>query len=162
MTLGLVDPQSEQSIMLSTYHFEEMPTEETLLDCFRDILTMNMVMIRKHMHRLSPICTLAMQYVSTNFTEYVSIKDFCSQHNINASYFGFLFKKETGIYFNDYLNQIRINYAMTLLKNTNHKISQISKMSGFANTSYFIQCFKKRTGLSPSNFKQMISDSTKE
>ena len=162
VTLGLVDPQSEQSIMLSTYHFEEMPTEETLLDCFRDILTMNMVMIRKHMHRLSPICTLAMQYVSTNFTEYVSIKDFCSQHNINASYFGFLFKKETGVYFNDYLNQIRINHAMTLLKNTNHKISQISKMSGFGNTSYFIQCFKKRTGLSPSNFKQMISDSTKE
>lgn len=157
VTLGLVDPNAEQSIMISTHHFEEIPSEETLYSCFCDILTMNLMMMKKHLCRLSPICTLAMQYVANNFMEYVSIKDFCSQHNINASYFGFLFKKETGTYFNDYLNQIRINHAMTLLKNTNHKISQISKMSGFSNTSYFIQCFKKRTGLSPSNFKQLIS-----
>jgi len=158
VTLGLVDPNAEQSIMLSTHHFEATPTEEILFDCFDDILTMNLMMMKKHLCRLSPICTLAMQYIANNFMEYVSIKDFCSQHNVNASYFGFLFKKETGVYFNDYLNQIRINHAMTLLKNTNHKISQISKMSGFSNTSYFIQCFKKRTGMSPSNFKQIISE----
>lgn len=158
VTLGLIDPNAEQSIIISTHHFEEMPSEELLYSCFCDILTMNLMMMKKHLCRLSPICTLAMQYVANNFMEYVSIKDFCSQHNINASYFGFLFKKETGVYFNDYLNQIRINHAMTLLKNTNNKISQISKMSGFSNTSYFIQCFKKRTGLSPSNFKQIISE----
>lgn len=160
-TLGMIDPQAENNTPVAVYHFEEMPTTETLYNCFCDILTMNLILVKKHMRCLSPICLLAMQYVSKNFTEYVSIKDFCNQHNINASYFGFLFKKETGIYFNDYLNQVRINHAMTLLKNTNNKISQISKLSGFGNTSYFIQCFKKQTGLSPSNFKQMLADSSK-
>ena len=161
VTLGMIDPQAENNTMVAVYHFEDMPTEEMLYNCFCDILTMNLILVIKHMRCLSPICLLAMQYVSKNFTEYVSIKDFCNQHNINASYFGFLFKKETGIYFNDYLNQIRINHAMSLLKNTNNKISQVSKLSGFGNTSYFIQCFKKRTGLSPSNFKQMLVDSSK-
>ena len=161
VTLGMVDPQAETNTMVTVHHFEDMPTEEMLYNCFCDILTMNLILVKKHMRCLSPICLLAMQYVSKNFTEYVSIKDFCNQHNINASYFGFLFKKETGIYFNDYLNQIRINHAMSLLKNTNNKISQVSKLSGFGNTSYFIQCFKKRTGLSPSNFKQMLVDSSK-
>lgn len=161
VTLGMIDPQAENNIMIDVYHFEDMPTEEMLYSCFCDILTMNLILMKKHMRCLSPICLLAMQYVSKNFAEHVSIKDFCNQHNINASYFGFLFKKETGIYFNDYLNQIRINYAMSLLKNTNNKISQVSKLSGFGNTSYFIQCFKKRTGLSPSNFKQMLVDLSK-
>lgn len=161
VTLGMIDPQAETNTMVAVYHFEDMPTEDMLYNCFCDILTMNLILVKKHMRCLSPICLLAMQYVSKNFTEYVSIKDFCNQHNINASYFGFLFKKETGIYFNDYLNQIRINHAMSLLRNTNNKISQVSKLSGFGNTSYFIQCFKKRTGLSPSNFKQMLVDSSK-
>ncbi len=161
VTLGMIDPQAENNPMINAYHFEEMPSEDALYNCFCDILTLNLILVKKHMKRLSPVCLLAMQHISNNFTEYVSIKDFCNRHNINASYFGYLFRKETGIYFNDYLNQIRINNAMNLLKNTNYKISQISKMSGFGNTSYFIQCFKKRTGLSPANFKQMLIDSTK-
>ena len=161
ITLGMIDPQAENDPMVKAYRFEEMPSEDALYNCFCDILTLNLILVKKHMKRLSPVCLLAMQHISNNFTEYVSIKEFCNQHNINASYFGFLFRKETGIYFNDYLNQIRINHAMHLLENTNHKISQISKMSGFGNTSYFIQCFKKRTGLSPANFKQMLADSAK-
>lgn len=158
----MIDAEAERDVVTSCYHFAEYPTEDQLYACFCELLTMNLVLVKKHMRRLSPICLLATQYVSENFTEYVSIKDFCTQHNINASYFGLLFRKETGIYFNDYVSQIRINHAMTLLKNTTYKISQISRMSGFGNTSYFIQCFKKRTGLSPANFKQLLSDEQKQ
>ena len=154
---GLLDVQAEESFIVNFYHFEEYPDNEALYKCFNDLLTINLILIKKNMNRLSPICLLAMQYVSGNFTDHVSIKEFCGRHNANASYFGFLFKKETGIYFNDYINQIRINHAMMLLKNTNYKISQISTMCGFGNTSYFILCFKKRTGLSPANFKQMLT-----
>lgn len=159
ISLGLIDTQEEESIIINSYHFEEYPSNDDLLKCFNDLLTINLIQIKKHLNRLSPICLLAMQYVSSNFTDHVSIKDFCCKHNANASYFGFLFKKETGIYFNDYISQIRINHAMMLLKNTNYKVSQICKMSGFVNTSYFILCFKKRTGLSPASFKQMLTNS---
>ena len=162
ITLGLIDANAEENIIINSYHFEDYPTKEALYNCFCDLLSMNLILIKKNMHRLSPICLLAMQYVAENFKEHVSIKEFCNRHNANASYFGFLFKKETGIYFNDYISQIRINHAMMLLKNTNHKISQISQMSGFGNTSYFILCFKKRTGLSPANFKQMMTDAEKK
>lgn len=154
---GLIDAQAEESFIVNFYHFEEAPTKEALYKCFDDLLTINLILIKRNMNRLSPICLLAMQYVSDNFTDHVSIKEFCSRHNANASYFGFLFKKETGIYFNDYINQIRINHAIMLLKNTNYKVSQISTMCGFGNTSYFILCFKKRTGLSPANFKQLLT-----
>lgn len=156
---GLLDAQAEESFIVNFYHFEEYPDKEALYKCFNDLLTINLILIKKNMNRLSPICLLAMQYISANFTDHVSIKEFCGRHNANASYFGFLFKKETGIYFNDYINQVRINHAMMLLKNTNYKISQISTMCGFGNTSYFILCFKKRTGLSPANFKQMLLNS---
>ncbi|MBR4060378.1 MAG: response regulator [Lachnospiraceae bacterium] len=156
ISMGLIDSTAEENIIINSYHFEEHPTQETLHICFNELLSINLILIKKNLNRLSPICLLAMQYVSANFTEHVSIKEFCSKNNMNASYFGFLFKKETSIYFNDYISQIRVNHAMMLLKNTNHKISQISTMCGFANTSYFILTFKKKTGVSPANFRQSI------
>lgn len=155
ISMGLIDTTAEENIIINSYYFEEPPTMDTILSCFNELLSINLILIKKNLNRLSPICLLAMQYVSANFTDHVSIKEFCAKNNINASYFGFLFKKETGVYFNDYISQIKINHAMILLKKTNHKISQISTMCGFANTSYFILTFKKRTGISPASFRQL-------
>ena len=155
ISMGLIDTTAEENIIINSYYFEEPPTMDTILSCFNELLSINLILIKKNLNRLSPICLLAMQYVSANFTDHVSIKEFCAKNNINASYFGFLFKKETGVYFNDYISQIKINHAMILLKKTNHRISQISTMCGFANTSYFILTFKKRTGISPASFRQL-------
>lgn len=159
ISMGLIDTTAEENIIINSYYFEEHPTMDAILNCFNELLSINLILIKKNLNRLSPICLLAMQYVSANFTDHVSIKEFCAKNNINASYFGFLFKKETGVYFNDYISQIKINHAMILLKKTNHKISQISTMCGFANTSYFILTFKKRTGISPANFRQLQKES---
>ncbi len=154
--LGLIDATAEESL-INIYQFEKYPTMDVLYLCFNKLLGMNIILMKKHMNRLSPICILAMQYVANNFADHVSIKDFCDKNRMNASYFGFLFKKETGIFFHDYISQIRINHAMMLLKNTNYKTSQLSTMCGFSSTSYFILCFKKRTGLSPAAFKQLLT-----
>ena len=162
ISMGLIDATAEENIIINSYYFEEHPTIDALHTCFYELLSINLILIKKNLNRLSPICLLAMQYVSLNFTDHVSIKEFCTKNNMNASYFGFLFKKETGVYFNDYISQIRINHAMILLKKTNHKISQISTMCGFANTSYFILTFKKRTGISPANFRQLLAEKASE
>ncbi len=152
---GLIDTNARDTIVSNTYHFEEFPSEEELLRWFSNTLYICQALIRKHTKALSPIILSAMQYISDNYSEHVSIKDFCIRHNMNASYLGLVFKKETGIYFNDYINQIRINKAIHLMKTTNHKVAEICRLVGFTNTSYFILCFKKQTGVSPAKFRQL-------
>lgn len=155
---GLVGVNEKDYITNNVYYFEEYPDENALLGWFENILSVCQALIRKHMQQLNPTVLLAMQYVMEHHTNHVSIKDFCNKHNMNASYLGVLFKKETGIYFKDYVNQIRISHARQLIKHKNLKIIDVCKAVGFNSTSYFILCFKKQTGLSPTQYRQMLSN----
>ena len=77
---------------------------------------------------------------------------------MNASYLGLLFKKETGVYFKDYINQVRISHAIHLIKTSKLKIMDVCNAVGFSYPSYFVLCFKKQTGLSPTQYKQMLNE----
>ncbi len=103
---------------------------------------------------LSPLVKRALKYISEHYAEGVSIKEFCNSLNINAAYLGYLFKKETGIFFNNYLNDFRMEKAIELLCNTGEKINDIAVMTGYITTSHFITTFKKKTGLSPLKYRE--------
>ena len=75
--------------------------------------------------------------------------------NINTSYLGQLFKNETGEMFTNYLNQVRIEKARELLLKTNLKINEITEKVGYLNQSHFFRNFKKLTGVSPAEYKEI-------
>ena len=103
---------------------------------------------------LSPVVARSLDYIREHFAEGVSIKEFCAQVNVNASYLGYLFKKETGMFFNHYLNECRMEKAMELLVHSGEKINDIALLAGFATTSHFITTCKKKTGLSPLKYRE--------
>ena len=69
--------------------------------------------------------------------------------NVNSAYLGRQFSLETGAFFSDYLNNIRIQHARQLLNTTSLKISEIAVQVGFSNVSYFNTIYKKITGERP-------------
>ncbi len=119
-----------------------------------ELITETWLLYHSKTGNLSPVVNRAIQYINENYAASVSIKEFCSKFDMNAAYLGYLFKNETGVFFNDYVSQIRIKNATWLLENTNNKISDIAKKVGFSNVSYFIKCFRKQTGLSPVKYHQ--------
>lgn len=155
---GLIDNNYFNIISSNSYHIEYGFSKSDIIDWFKGVISICQTLIKRHTNCLSPIILSVMKYVSDNFSEYVSIKDFCNRYNKNASYLGLLFKKETGIYFNDYVNQTRIIQAIQLLKESNLKVSEISQQVGFTNTSHFIRRFKKWTGVSPVKFRDLYAD----
>lgn len=60
-----------------------------------------------------------------------------SRFNVNNIYLGRLFKEETGEYFSDYLNRIRLEMAKKLLESTLMKASEIAVQIGFLDSNYF-------------------------
>lgn len=53
---------------------------------------------------------------------------------------------------NNFINEYRLNEALTLLNKNTGNVSEIAFETGFSSPSYFSKCFQKRYGLSPSDY----------
>ena len=95
----------------------------------------------------------ALKFIQDNYSNEISLVDLAKHVNISKNHLSYLFKKETGETFSDYLNKIRIEKAQELLVSGQYKIHEIAEMVGFHNTGYFSKVFKKSTGSSPLDFK---------
>lgn len=63
-------------------------------------------------------------------------------------------KAITGMGANDYINKIRIEQAMRLLRDGSMNITEISERVGFTSPKYFSTSFKQYTGKTPSQYKK--------
>ncbi len=129
------------------------PPAENFEGAVRDLLEYSCLLFRYCFEQLSPVIRHAVDYIHAHYSEGLSIKEFCVKYKMNTAYLGFLFRKETGMFFNNYLTQYRICSAILLLQETDRHIGDIAADVGFSSTSYFISCFKKQTGLSPIKFR---------
>lgn len=64
------------------------------------------------------------------------------------------FKKYLGISSTEFINELRVNYAVSLLLRTNTPVLDICFNSGFQSVSYFYKAFKKIYDISPLDFKK--------
>ncbi len=99
------------------------------------------------------IIMTAKSLLESRFSEKVNLEDIASHLNISYVWFRTYFKKHTGFSPYDYLLNIRINHARLLLKNSRISVKEISQSSGFESQQQFSKTFKKKTGLTPMEFR---------
>ncbi len=96
-----------------------------------------------------------MLYLQHNYMMYdISLESVGDILGINPSYLSVLFKKSTGINFVDYISDLRINAAKELLKDPLKPNSEIARNVGYESSSYFARAFKKKTGMTPTDFRK--------
>ncbi len=97
------------------------------------------------------------KYIQKNYNTDISLKSLAEVFYINSVYLGQLFKKNFGAYFSDYLNQLRIEEAMRLLRRTDLKVYEVAQSVGYIDTNYFICKFEKYCSMTPSQYKRSCS-----
>ncbi|MDR1638011.1 MAG: response regulator [Treponema sp.] len=95
----------------------------------------------------------AMDYMRDHVTERPGIAGIASRVGMSESYFSHLFKKETGMRALDYLNRLKMEKAMEILKATDLKVADVAEQLGIENPNYFSALFKKITGFSPQEYR---------
>ncbi|MCI8660777.1 MAG: response regulator [Lachnospiraceae bacterium] len=85
--------------------------------------------------------TDAISYIKGHYCENITLKETADAIHMNADYLGRLFKKETGISFNAYVTNMKMEYASYLISNTNLKKYEIAEKLGFTNFSYFSRLY---------------------
>ena len=108
---------------------------------------------RYYRDQLSPVIRAAVQYIHRHYAEGISIQEFCLKNKMSSPYLGYLFKKETGLFFNNYLTQYRICSSIPLLMDTDLSVNDIAARVGFSYTGYYITCFRKQMGMSPAKYR---------
>lgn len=106
--------------------------------------------LSKSSRKLQPIVT----YINANYASIANVDEIAKSCYINKSYMCRLFKREMGITIIEYLNNIKIQQACEILKNTDDILTNISLKCGFSNTSYFSYQFKKAMDCTPSQFRK--------
>lgn len=80
----------------------------------------------------------------------------------NSKYLSLVLKNEKDKSFNQYINDLRIDYLIRLLythsKYREYKIESLSEEIGFQSRSSFINSFKKKTGITPSYFIKKLKE----
>lgn len=93
-------------------------------------------------------------YIQQNYNQRLSLEILAPLFGYNSSYLGKLFRKTTGIGFNDYLDQVRIGAAKKLLVQENLKNYEIASRVGYRAVDYFHKKFKKYTGTTPAEYRR--------
>lgn len=94
-------------------------------------------------------------FLNYNFRNKLTLKTISDRFFLNSNYLGEKFKRTLGVSFTDYVNDLRLSYAMKLLKNSDLSIKQISEESGFTSVSYFIKLFSEKYGSAPQKLRKM-------
>jgi YesN/AraC family two-component response regulator len=75
--------------------------------------------------------------------------------NLSPNYLSDLLKKETGRNTQDHIHFYLIEKAKNLLLSTNMSVNQIAYQLGFEYPQYFGNLFKKKTGISPNEYRNI-------
>ena len=92
-------------------------------------------------------------YADLHYDKDITLAQLARLYYLNENYIGRLFRRQMGVRFTAYLNQVRIAHARTLLLDTSLSVTAIAMKTGFNQVPYFNRCFKANTGMTPPAFR---------
>lgn len=104
----------------------------------------------------SPLSAEIISFLSSHYTERISLNDICQSTYYSVAYCENEFKKTIGTSIVNYLIDIRISAAKKLLNESSMSCSRIATAVGFEDANYFSRVFKKRTGYSPLQYRSFL------
>lgn len=95
------------------------------------------------------------EYIYEHCKEHISLGKIAFMAKLSPSHFAHEFKKETGMSFITFINDIKLKKASDLLTSKSMSIIEIAMEMGYSDQSYFIRQFKNKFGLTPLEYRRL-------
>lgn len=112
---------------------------------------------RRSLRLNKPKINAVKKLIDENPHKWFSLAELAEYSGLSRNFFCSVFHEISGETAVEYMNRQKIKTAKKLLMETNCSIKEIAYELGFENDTYFYSLFKKKTGLSPVEFKQKQS-----
>ena len=109
---------------------------------------------RTHQRSTADAVALAKEHLENHFTEPLPMNEVAKKAGCSRAHLFLVFKRETGMSPNDWLQRRRVKAATELLRTTSRKLEDIATATGFSSAQYFCQVFRKYTGTTPGEYRQ--------
>lgn len=106
-------------------------------------------------NKYKSIVKVAIEYINEHYKQNLSLNDVAGKVYVTPNYLSKVFKQETGENFVEWLNQFRIDKAKALIGNIGAKTYEIAEKVGYNDYKYFSYNFKKYTGYTPKEYKEL-------
>lgn len=95
------------------------------------------------------------KYILKNYKDpSLCLNKISDEFQISESYFSHMFKEKTGVNFSTYLENVRINEAARLIRETDISLNELYIAVGYNNANTFRRAFKKIYGVTPSSLRE--------
>lgn len=136
--------------------FESCSTKKDLKNCSREMITYYLDACNEDLIETSnATVNSAIVYMKKNLHKPITLGSVADNVHISKSYLSSLLAKHANYSFPELLTQMRIDYAKSLLAETNASILDISYKCGFNSQSYFCSTFKRVEGCTPTVFREI-------
>ena len=130
---------------------EQTETEEEAEDAPEEGENSQTALVMAHVRR----------YLEDNYMFDLSLDSVGEILHISPAYLSAQFKKYQKMNFLDCLTELRINAAKELLTDPFRSSAEVASMVGYEDASYFARAFKKRTGMTPTQYRRQASQKAK-
>ncbi|MGN7456855.1 AraC family transcriptional regulator [Paenibacillus pasadenensis] len=96
-----------------------------------------------------------LRHVEASCADKHTIEDAAARVRMDPFHFCKVFKKLTGSTYIDYVNQVRMQEAMRLLRQEDCSVAEAAERVGCGNANYFTKLFKRYNGMTPSEAKKL-------
>jgi AraC-like DNA-binding protein len=100
--------------------------------------------------RLAPV----LSFINSHLAEPLTSHDLARAAHLSRSRFFDFFQKHMGCSPMDYVKEVRLSEARNRLLAGDAKLSVVSEATGFASAFHFSRVFKRRFGMSPTDFRK--------
>ncbi|MCR4867521.1 MAG: AraC family transcriptional regulator [Lachnospiraceae bacterium] len=147
----------EQAYSLSDFYIQKVDKINTLHEI--DMLHKSMVVDYTKLMKKTKASTIyskpvvhCINYIYSHLHMRITLDALASEVSLSPGYLSRLFKKEMGMSVSEYISVQKIETAKNMLRYSDYSPSFIASILGYPSQSYFTQCFKKATGVTPKRF----------
>lgn len=98
----------------------------------------------------------AINFMKDNYAKDLKLEDISTIAFLSPGYFNRLFKESTSMTISEYLQNLRIEEACTILKSSDLKVIDVAQEVGYRDIKFFNQLFKKITGKTPGQYRKSL------